>query len=119
MATARTKRLVTVIGVVGTVCGLVGSITGAGWTLANDRQAVIQQNTINSERVNNLEKSINDKMKDLDSRLSIQDQRWAALEQRLDPLAQDVAVIKAISERMERQLNSYSPPVQPLDRKTK
>lgn len=110
------KRWGAILGAVATLLTIMGTLAGASWSIINDRSSVIQRIAIVEERAIHRDKEAGDRLQTVDSRLAVQDERWAKLEPRLDALAEDVAVSKAILERIERRVDTPSPAVHSLDR---
>lgn len=105
----------TILGVVATLLTIIGTLAGASWAVISDRSNVIQRIAVAEERAIQQSKETGDRLQTVDSRLATQDDRWSKLEPRLDSLAQDMAVSKAILERIERRVDGQSPAVHSFD----
>lgn len=113
--TKRWAKWGTILGVGATVLTILGTLAGASWSVINDRTNVIQRIAIVEERAIQREKETGDRLSTLNGRLDTQDERWSKLEPRLDALAEDMAVSKAILERIEKRVNATSPAVHSFD----
>ena len=106
-----------ILGVAATVLTIGGALAGATWAVISDRSSVIQRVAIVEQQALQHQKDAGDRHVEMVGRLRLQDDRWAKLEPRLDTMAQDLAVSKAILERMEKRFDAASPAVHSFDGK--
>ncbi len=113
MATVtRWKKWAAVVSVAGVSATMLASLFGLIVGIARDRGGV----EVRLTQQEAAQKSAADRMNTVDGRLNTNDAKWDRLETRIDSIDQNLAVVKAIVERIEKREASGRPANDQLDR---
>lgn len=106
------KKWAATLSVAGVCVTMLISLLGVVITAARDRGSV----EVRLTQQEAAQKNAADRMVAIDGRLNTNDAKWDRLETRIDSIDQNVAVVKAIVERIEKREESGRPAQDQLNR---